>query len=119
MIRPLIPALLLLLACTPELDDSGVEACDGTMGTVWGDIVDYDGNPHGGSTVVYIYPDGEDGYALPASTEARYEVELAPGLYSFGAESDWGCFADPEPEVEVQACEEHQADLIMDLCYGR
>jgi hypothetical protein len=117
--RLLLISVLFLAACTPELDDSASESCDGSTGTLWGDILDYDGNPHGGSTVVYISPDGEDGYALPAVDDAYYEVELTPGHYVLAAESDWGCFSDPDPEVDIEACGDHQADLIMDLCYGR
>jgi len=101
-------------------EDSGTAAvCDGSTGTVWGDIVDYDGNLHGGSTVVFVHPDGEDGFALPATSDGSYEVDLSPGHYRFSAESDWGCLADPEPEIDVEACERHQAELVMDLCFGR
>jgi len=114
-----ITGVLFLACCTPAVEDSAAETCDESTGTLWGYILDFDGNSHGGSTVVYIYPDGEDGYALPAVDDAYYEVSLSAGHYRLTAESDWGCFADPEPEVDVEVCQEHQADLIMDLCYGR
>ena len=112
--------ILGLVACGGSATDSGEPtACDETTGEIWGEIIDYEGGPHGGNTVVYITPDGGDVFSLPATSEGRYEVSVSPGRYQISAESDWGCLSDPNPEVEVQACEEVQADLLMYACFGR
>jgi hypothetical protein len=108
------------VACTGSVQDSGTESdCGESTGELIGDILDIEGGLHVGSTVVYIYPEGEDRYSLPATSEGSYEVSLAPGHYRVGAESEWGCSTDIEPEVDVIACEEVRADLLMDLCFGR
>jgi hypothetical protein len=120
--RPALTLFILSLACTADTEsssDSGSEtACDGSTGRVWGEIIDYDGDPYSASTVVHIYPEGEDGYDLPA-VELSYEVQLTPGHYTIGASSVVLCYATPEPELDVEICEEYQADMIMDLCVGR
>ncbi len=114
-------ALVGLLACdvnTTETGDTAATCLTGLEGVIYGaDRVDPP--PEAGGHIEAVDTEGE-AISTVADADGKWALPAWPGTWTVSAtNASQDCFTDPDPEVEVVACDTPFVELFTELCYGR
>lgn len=124
--RRLVGLVVVVLGCGEKADDTGAEAtCESGQATVVGMMLDAnvpgDPVPMEGAAI-YVW--GSEVSTTPAlelrsAADGSFTVDLDPGTWSFTAEElGVGCFTSEAVTVSVEACDQEELTLTMDVWTG-